>query len=245
MARIALCDNDPADLEGLCPLLERYGAQRGQEIEPAPFGSPLELIAAMARGIRFDLLLLDILMPGQNGIEAAGEIRRHGWELRNVFLSSSPEFGVQAYGVEASQYLLKPIREASLFSVLDALLDACKQEQPGSFLLRCKGGITSVEPLRIEYGEVRRRKMLVHMASGRSLERTAGMDDLPARLSSAYSSFLRVHRSYFVSMDCIQQLSCRAIVLTCGAEIPIPREKYSELKKLFLGYAAGKGQVPL
>lgn len=244
MARIALCDNDPADLEGLRLLLERYGARRGQEMEAAPFGSPLELIAAMERGVRFDLLLLDILMPGQNGIQTAGEIRQHGWETRIVLLSSSPEFGVQAYGVGASQYLLKPIREENLFPVLDALLDACGQERPDSLLLRCKGGITRVEPMRIEYGEVRRRKLLIHMASGRSLESTAGMDELLARLSG-YSSFLRVHRSYFVNMDCIRQLSYRAVVLTCGAEIPIPRGKYSELKRVFLEYAVGKGQVPL
>lgn len=244
MARIALCDDEPADLEELRMLLERYGARRGQELETALFSSPLELMAAMERGVRFDLLLLDILMPGQSGIETAGEIRQHGWSTRIIFLSSSPEFGVQAYGVEASQYLLKPIGEEALFPALDAVLDSCRLERAGSFFLRCKGGIVRVEPTRIEYGEIRQRKLLVHMASGRSLESTAGMDELMERLS-AYRCFLRVHRSYFVNMDCVQQLSYRAMILTGGAKIPIPRGRYNELKRLFLEYAAGKGQVLL
>lgn len=244
MARIALCDNEPADLEGLRLLLEQYGARRGQEMETTLFTSSLDLLAAMERGVRFDLLLLDILMPGQSGIEAAGEIRQHGWSTRIIFLSSSPEFGVQAYGVEASQYLLKPVVEETLFPVLDAVLDSCKPEQVGSFLLRCKGGIVRIEPARIEYGEIRQRKLLVHMMSGRSLESTLGMDELLDHLS-AYGCFLRVHRSYFVNMDCIQQLSYRAMVLSGGAKLPIPRGKYNELKNRFLKYATGKGQVLL
>lgn len=244
MARIALCDNEPSDLEGLRLLLDQYGVRRGQEMEAALFSSPLELLAAMERGVRFDLLLLDILMPGQSGIEAAREIRQHGWNARIIFLSSSPEFGVQAYGVEASQYLLKPVVEETLFPVLDAVLDSCKPERAGSFLLRCKGGIVRIEPARIEYGEICHRKLLVHMASGRSLESTAGMDELMEYLS-AYGCFLRVHRSYFVNMDCIQQLSYRAIILSSGAKIPIPRGRYNELKNLFLEYATRKGQVLL
>lgn len=244
MARIALCDNEPSELEKLGLLLELYGARRGQELETALFDSPLELMAAMERGVRFDLLLLDILMPGQNGIEAAGEIRQHGWNTRIVFLSSSPEFGVQAYGVEASQYLLKPIREEALFPVLDAVLDTCRPEQAGSFLLHCKGGIVRVEPARIEYGEIRQRKLLVHMMSGRCLESTTGMDELLECLAP-YRCFLRVHRSYFVNMDCIQQMSYRAIILSGGARIPLPRGRYNELKDRFLEYAVGKGQALL
>lgn len=244
MARIALCDNEPADLDELRLLLEQYGARRGQEVETVLFSSSLEMLAAMERGVRFDLLLLDILMPGQSGIEAAREIRQHGWSTRIIFFSSSPEFGVQAYGVEASQYLLKPVVEKTLFPVLDAVLDSCKPERADSFLLRCKGGIIRVEPARIEYGEIRHRKLLIHMASGRVLESTAGMEELLAGLSS-HSCFLRVHRSYFVNMDCIQQLSYRAMLLSSGAKVPIPRGRYNELKSLFLKYAIRKGQALL
>lgn len=77
-----------------------------------------------------------------------------------------------------------------------------------------------------------------------AMERGAGFDVLPAHLASC-RCVLRVHRSCFVNMDCIQRLSCRAIVPSRGAEIPIPRGRYPERKMPFLEYAAGKGRVLL
>lgn len=244
MVRIALCDNEPSALEELRALLDRYGALRGRRLDTAAYRSSLELLAALERGVRFDALLLDILMPGQNGIEAAAEIRQHDRDVKIIFLSSSPEFGVEAYAVNACQYLLKPIREEALFSALDFIFDTWERERSGSFLLRCRGGIVRVEPRQVEYGEVNHRTLLIHMASGAVLESVGRMGELLAHLAPC-GCFLQAHRSYFVNMDYIQQISYRAIVMACGAEIPIPRGKYSGLKDSFLQYSARQGQVLL
>lgn len=73
------------------------------------------------RGVNYQLLLLDILMPGFTGIQAAREIRTFDSETKIIFLTSSPEFAVESYGVDAFYYLLKHIREGDLFPVLDRL----------------------------------------------------------------------------------------------------------------------------
>lgn len=80
--------------------------------------------------------------------------------------------------------------------------------------------------------------------SSSPLELVAGMDELLEHLS-AYRCFLRVHRSCFVDMDHIRQFSYRAVILCCGAKIPVPRGRYNELKNSFLEYATRKGQVLL
>src|SRR5574344_1974324 len=90
MIRIGFCDDDLSVLNELQVLLDRYRVERNQEIDYTSFHSPLDLLAAIEGGARFDVLLLDVLMPGENGIDAAAEIRNYDSDVKIIFLTSSP-----------------------------------------------------------------------------------------------------------------------------------------------------------
>ena len=75
MIKAAFCDDDLSVLNELHVLMDNYRVERNQEITYTAFHSPLELIAQIEKGMRFDILFLDVLMPGVNGIETAQEIR--------------------------------------------------------------------------------------------------------------------------------------------------------------------------
>lgn len=200
------------------------------------FHSPLDLIAEIERGIRFDILFLDVLMPGENGIDVATEIRNYDKNAKIIFLTSSAEFAVQSYTVNAFYYQLKPICEESFFRLMDAVLSQCKKEQASSLILHCKNGITRINPTQLEYCEVIHRTLFIHLTSGKVLECSGSLNELAGQLVP-YGSFLRPHRSYLVNLEYIQNLSYRAITMSCLAEIPIPRGKYNEIKNAFLEYA--------
>ena len=106
MIQIGLCDDDLAILGQLRVLLDRYRVERNAEIASAAFQSPLELLAEIEKGMRFDILLLDVIMPGENGIDAAREIRRYDNNVKIIFLTSSAEFAVESYTVGAYFYQL-------------------------------------------------------------------------------------------------------------------------------------------
>lgn len=99
MIRVAICDDDASVLDKTRRFLDRYRRERDRSIMHTAFQSSLELLAEIERGIRFDILFLDILMPGQNGMEAAAEIRGSNSEVKIIFLTSSAEFAVQSYMV--------------------------------------------------------------------------------------------------------------------------------------------------
>lgn len=115
MIQIGFCDDDPSVLDELHELLGSYRAERNADIAPTAFQSPFELLASIEKGARFDILLLDVLMPGENGIEAAREIRQYDSNVKIIFLTSSAEFAVQSYTVGAYFYQLKPIWPESFF----------------------------------------------------------------------------------------------------------------------------------
>ena len=71
MTRLAFCDDDPNIHDQLTALLEKYRTQRKADLECTAFRSPLDLLAAIESGARYDILLLDVLMPAEDGITAA------------------------------------------------------------------------------------------------------------------------------------------------------------------------------
>lgn len=242
MVKVAFCDDDVSVLNELQVLLDEYRIKKNQEITYTAFYSPIELLAAVERGSRFDVLLLDVLMPGENGIDTATEIRRYDSNVKIIFLTSSAEFAVQSYTVNAFFYQLKPVHAESFFQVMDAVLAECEKEQANSLVLRCKSGIAKIELRQLEYCEVIHRTLFLHLVSGTVLESTGSLDKLCDQLS-VYGNFLRPHRSYLVNLEYVQNLSTRAITMSCMAEIPIPRGKYNEIKNTFLEYSFRNRQV--
>lgn len=242
MIQIAFCDDDQTVLDQLSALLEKYRTQRCIQIQCTAFRSPLDLLAEIEKGVRYDILFLDVIMPAENGITVAKEIRQYDTAVEIIFLTSSTEFAVESYMVGAYFYQLKPIWEESFYRIIDAALEACNKEQSDSLILRCKTGITRVALNQLEYCEVIHRTLLLHLDSGKVLESSGSLDELSRQLAP-YGCFYRPHRSYLVNLEYVQTLSYRAITLACLAEIPIPRGKYNEVKSAFLDYAFQKGQV--
>lgn len=159
MTRIAFCDDDAALLHQMQDFLEQYRTLRGVQLELAPYTKPMELLADIEAGVRFDVLFLDVLMPGINGINAAREIRRYDTAVQIIFVTSSSEFAVQSYVVGAYYYQLKPIWKDSFFRLTDAVLAECRKRTQHSLILRCKSGVTRITLDSLEYCEVQGRTL--------------------------------------------------------------------------------------
>lgn len=244
MIKIAFCDDDMEVLHQMNELLDRYRVERNEDITYAAFQSPFELLTEIEKGIRPDILFLDVVMPGQNGMDVAKEIRQYDTNMKIIFLTSSPEFAVESYSVGAYFYQLKPIWEESFFRLMDAVLAECEKKKKNSLILRSKDGITRINLQQLEYCEVLGRKLLFHLENGAVLESAGSLDDLAGQLMQ-YSNFFRPHRSFLVNMEYIQNISSRSIKMVNDAEIPIPHGKYSEIKNTYMEYAFNGEQAVL
>lgn len=244
MIKIAFCDDDMEVLHQMNELLDRYRVERNEDITYAAFQSPFELLTEIEKGIRPDILFLDVVMPGQNGMDVAKEIRQYDTNMKIIFLTSSPEFAVESYSVGAYFYQLKPIWEESFFRLMDSVLAECEKKKKNSLILRSKDGITRIDLQQLEYCEVLGRKLLFHLENGAVLESAGSLDDLAVQLMQ-YSNFFRPHRSFLVNMEYIQNISSRSIKMVNDAEIPIPHGKCSEIKNTYMEYAFNGEQTVL
>lgn len=242
MIKIAFCDDDLSVLNEMNGLLDKYRVERNQKMVSVAFHSPLELLAEMEKGMRPDILLLDVIMPGENGISVAKEIRQYDNTVKIIFLTSSSEFAVESYTVGAYFYLLKPILEDNFFQLLDSVISECERAQQYSLILRCKSGITQIDLEKLEYCEIIGRTLVFHLEDGKVLESIGSLNELCDRLVQ-YENFLRPHRSFLINMEYIQKISYKAITMESLAQIPIPHGKCAEIKNRYLEYAFSRKQV--
>lgn len=236
MIKIVVCDDDLSVLNEVSTLLNQYHVERNQEIVCMAFYSPLELLAEIEKGLRMDILILDVIMPGEDGISVAKEIRQYDSAVKIIFLTSSSEFAVESYTVGAYFYQIKPVCADAFFKLMDSVIAECEKMQHGSLILRCKCGITRINLEKLVYCEVIGRTLLFHLENGNVIESVGSLDELSGKLMQ-YENFLRPHRSFLVNMEYIQSISYKAITLDNLVEIPIPHGKCSKIKKIYFEYA--------
>lgn len=242
MIRVAICDDELSVLNELSSIIDKYRIERNQEIVYAVFHSPLDLLTEFEKGMRLDILFLDILMPGEKGIDVAKEIREHDNNVKIIFLTSSPEYALQSYLVKAFFYQIKPVCEEEVFRLMDSAISECEKIEQKGLVIKCKHGITRIKLDKLMYCEVMGRTLLFHMEDGQIYERNGKLEELQEQLLP-YDNFIRSHRSYLINMEYIQNINCKTIIMNDLAEIPIPHGKYSETKDCYLEYAFHRKQV--
>lgn len=233
--RIAACDDDLKFLQELSGLLNQYGEEYHCNIEYKTYTNPLELVSQIEKGIHYDVILLDVFMPGINGIQCAKDIRMFDNFVKIVFLTSSTEFAIESYAVRAYQYILKPVQKENLFLTLRLLEKEAETVEKNIFVLKSKTGITKISLSKLEYCEVINRKIILHLSNGEECECNLRMNELEEKLKN-FEMFLKPHRSFLINMDYIQTMTTHSIIMECGMKIPVPREKYAQIKQAYMEY---------
>lgn len=228
---IAICDDQPEALHYISALIDEWQKERCLPLRYKVFYNAVEMLAS-ARQEHFTLYLLDILMPGINGITTAEEIRSFDDATEIVFITSTTDFAYASYGVRALNYLLKPIGREPLFKLLDKLH---LQEQRPQEALMLKTGTTLIRvPFsNLVYVEVIRKHLYFHLINNEVREVMGALKDYENQLL-ARPEFMRVHRSYIVNMLQAAELSPTSIRTFAGETLPVSRLLYPQLQKDYI-----------
>lgn len=196
--RIAVCDDDEQELAHLMELITEYQSSRGVSNDCRFFNNSTDFLCNM-KGGEYDLILLDVLMPGISGVQAAQELRELDKNVKLIFIFSSPEFAVESYRVGAYYYLLKPADAASLFPLLDRVGSELFMQEEQGFVLKDRKGVAMISFTGLEYVEVINKTVSFHMADGVVREVTAALADIEEKLLPR-PEFIKPHRSYLVNL---------------------------------------------
>ncbi len=237
MYLIALCDDERVDLEKTEQMLHSYETRHPEiRFSVDCFESADELLY-MVREKNYmpDLMLMDIYMPEKLGIEAARELRDMGSQSRIIFLTTSREHALEAFRVDASQYLVKPILEKQLFQVMDKLLRVMEEERKKFLLLRTGGRIQRIPVGDIIYCEAQGKTQYMYLAGGMQHLLRVTLTEIYEMLSR-YQEFARVGVAYIVNLEYVDSLNAQDICLNTGKKIHLPRGAYKVLKEQYFKF---------
>ncbi len=194
-----------------------------------------------------DILLLDIQMPGKNGMETARELRRKNKNVIIIFVTALEDFVFQAFDVGAFHYLVKPFDDGKFAEVLQNAVNQSedrkklesagrKGEMPG-LMITTGGEHITVNLEDIIYAEVFDRKIILHMMDA-DIEYYGKMKELEKK---AGEEFYRVHRSFLVNFGYIRKYDSATVYLEKGQAI-MARQNYQGFVKSYLRYNQRKGR---
>jgi two-component system alkaline phosphatase synthesis response regulator PhoP len=155
-SRILLVEDEPAVSLTLADLL----AAEGYEVETAGDG-----LSGLARGLReaWDLIILDLMLPGKNGLEVCRELRQHGKDVAVLMLTAKSQLTDRVVGLKlgADDYVTKPFEPPELLARVEALLRRIKKDkrQP---VVRFEFGDVAVD---FEQGDVKKAGVAVSLAA--------------------------------------------------------------------------------
>lgn len=237
MYLIALCDDEKAELNKTEQMLNNYGKKHpGTEFMIERFENADKLLDVIReKEYTPDFILMDIYMPEKMGIEAARELRDMGNRSRIIFLTTSKEHALEAFGVDAVQYLVKPVSEQMLFSMLDKCLEAVENERRKYLLLRIDGRIQRILLNDIVYCEAQKKIQYMHLIDGTRRQLRITMTEIYEMLSS-YREFVRIGVAYIVNLEHIDSLNAQDVSLNTGKKIYLPRGAYKLLKEQYFQY---------
>ncbi len=231
--RVAVCDDERAACEEVCRLCDDILTQDGIPHRIVPFASASALDACLREGDDpFDLLVLDIAMQGQSGMELAHALRRRRDRVSIVFVTGCEEYLEEGYGVQPVHFLLKPVTRERLAEALRT--DRELNHSPKTVTLQ-RGGrllwLALSDVFYVETGVKHNVKIVtpahVHLFPA-SLAYMEQM--LPAE------QFVRCHKSYLVNLEHVAEVGRTSVRLDSGEEIPVGRKYAGASQGAFVAY---------
>lgn len=237
--RIAVCDDDERELRHINELMTEYQASRSVSVDCRMYGNGTDFLCELRDGA-YDLVLLDVLMPGISGIETARELRKRDKNVKIILLSTAPEFAVDSYSVGAYHYLLKPTDTQLLFQLLDAVRNELAIQDVQGFVLRNREGIVRIDFVKLEYVEVINKTIFCHMADGIMHEVHSALTDFEENFADR-TDFIKTHRSYLVNLNWIQAIEPALVVTKNGHRIPVSRLRRKQVQDTYMHFLQQEG----
>jgi two-component system response regulator LytT len=247
--RTLVVDDEQLARDELCFQLEQLG---GVEVV-GQAANGVEAVEALER-LRPDIVFLDIQMPGLTGFEVARHVVGTGQATRVVFVTAFDQYAVEAFEVNAVDYLLKPVEKARLEQTVQRVrrrLDAGaplnehlekivrmvgdRQQRRGQVAVKVGERFLLVQADDVIYASLNGDtiSIVTGQVAGTSNYRT--LDELQASLDPEV--FWRVHRSHLVNINKIKEIVpwfSRNYILRMrdgkGTEIPVSRSQTKRLR---------------
>ena len=227
--KLALCDDSRYDMDNLKALLDGYH-QIGKMEQISEYSSAEELLGAVKGGAEFEIIITDISLPEQSGIELGRELNEISPDTQIIFVSGNPEYFQDVYYVEHIQFMSKPVEAERLYYALDKAMSRCVSEY---ITVGDKQNRQRIDKRMIIFVEASNHDTIVYSPDGRAKYHMP-FGEFIELLGN--DRFIRCHRGFMVNMEHVTRLEAKSIIVRGGADVPVGRTYSADVKEKILKF---------
>lgn len=222
--KIAIVEDDPAQRLAIEHIVQKETKAMKSAFSISSFASALDVTDFI-----FDAYLLDIDMPGEDGIELARTIRSRGSMAVIIFISFIEQRVFEAIRMQPLRFVRKKQLQTELPEALAELHNTLQMQEKEKVILTAGGSTLSLPTNRILYIESQRKTQILLMVDGRR-ELHSTMQELEAQLPEC---FLRIQKSYIVNLNAISAVEKGCVLMDNGDLLSVSRSRLEEVKRRF------------
>ena len=226
--KIAVCDDSDADRDYVLSMVRGWAACAGHAVQIDAFPSAESFLFRYAEESDYDILLLDIEMGAMDGVTMAKELRKSNDTVQIIFITGYSDYISEGYEVAALHYLMKPVQEEKLWSVLGRAAEKLAKNET-VLKLEAGGEMVRVPIYQIRYADVCGNYVTVHAQTEVTVKMPLG--ELEKQLDER---FYRVGRSALVNLTQISRVTRTEICLSDGTALPLPRGAYEGVNRAII-----------
>lgn len=220
MPRFAIVEDEKNAAQRLHDCIIRYCAATGEEAQVVCYPDAVQFLHQYRPG--FDVVFMDIAMPGMNGLAAAHKLRERDRTVVLMFVTTLSQYAAKGYEVDALDFIVKPFSYQDLSLRLHRALERVAANARHGIRIRIPNGFYTTDSSRLMYVEVSGHDLIYHMTDD-SLTTRGSMTELEKQLAPL--GFLRCNACYLVNP--------RHVVQVQNMDVTVGRDtlKISKLKK--------------
>ena len=200
--KVAIVEDQEQARSHMKECLDYITEKEGTQFAVTEFENGLEFVSEYKAV--YDIVLMDIEMPGMDGMAAAEALRLMDESVILIFVTSMAQYAIQGYAVDALDYILKPVNKYSFAIKMKRALGRITKRTEEYISVKCDGEIRQLEMAAIRYLDIDGHYIVYHTLSGNIAE-YGTLKEACSKLNSAY--FVNVNRSCVVNLNHVNAVS--------------------------------------
>lgn len=239
--KVAICDDEEKALEVMGGAVSMAFNSHKVKADLEKFASVKTLAARMEK-TAFDVILLDINIGQEDGIEFANGLRKKNNAVDIIFISSCEHRVFEAFAARPFGFVRKSNFLQDITENVAAYLESKESSAANTIVLQLVDFTVSLSVYEIVYIEGQKKKQNVYTRGGAEpLSVRNKMESLEEQLKEY--GFMRVHKGYIVNYRFIRLIGSTEIELTTNGKIPISRRNVEECRSRYLELMQRSGSL--